>query len=312
MFTAADVKNLREITGVGMMDCKKALTESNGDFDKAVAWLRQKGLATAQKKAGRIAAEGVVAAVITDSGAAIAEVNIETDFAAKNEAFIKFAEDVAGIVAAKNPADLEALLAAEYPGEGKPVKDVLIDRVQVIGENIQIRRFERYGAGVNVSYIHHNKKIGVLIQLEVSGNISGRPEITELGRDLGMQIAALRPRYMDSSELSESAIAEEREIQYNKALEENREKDLPEDKAKMVAEKMIAGRMNKFFEEVCLVNQVFAKNNSFTVEKYVQHVAGELGGDIKIVKFTRFEAGEGIEKKADNFAEEVAKMAGTN
>jgi elongation factor Ts len=312
MFTAADVKNLREITGVGMMDCKKALTESNGDFDKAVAWLREKGLATAQKKAGRIAAEGVVAVFIAADSAAIAEVNIETDFAAKNESFIKFADDVAAVAAEKNPADLDALLDAAYPGEGKPVKDVLIDRVQVIGENIQIRRFERYGAGVNVSYIHHNKKIGVLIQLETSENIKDKAEVAELGRDLGMQIAALRPRYLDSSSISEEAIATERDIQYNKALEENREKKLPEDKAQQVAEKMVAGRMNKFFEEVCLVNQAFAKNGDFTVEAYVKHVAKELGGEIKIVKFTRYEAGEGIEKKADNFAEEVAKMAGTN
>jgi elongation factor Ts len=310
MFTAADVKNLREVTGVGMMDCKKALTESEGDFEKAVAWLREKGLATAQKKAGRIAAEGVVAVAVAPNGAGIVEVNIETDFAAKNEAFKKFADDVAALVVEKSPADLDALLGLDYPGEGKQVKDVLIDRVQVIGENIQIRRFERYGAGVTVSYVHMGGKIGVLVQMEVSDNAKSAPAVQELGKDVAMQAAAMRPLYLDSSSVTQSAIDAEREVQYNKALEENREKKLPEDKAKEVAEKMVKGRMNKFFEDVCLLNQPFVKENKITVEQHVKNVAKELAGEIKLVKFTRFEAGEGIEKKQDNFAEEVAKMAG--
>ncbi|MDR2605903.1 MAG: translation elongation factor Ts [Oscillospiraceae bacterium] len=310
MFTAADVKKLRDVTGVGMMDCKKALTEAGGDFEKAVAWLREKGLATAQKKAGRIAAEGVVAVVTAPDAAGIVEVNIETDFAAKNETFKKFAVDVAAVVAEKAPADLDALTALEYPGEGKSVKEVQIDRVQVIGENIQIRRFERYGAGFNVSYIHMGGKIGVLVQLEVSDDISGKSEVSELGKDIAMQIAAMRPLYLDSSSISPDAIKAEEEIQYNKSIEENREKNMPEDKAKQVAEKMLKGRMNKFFEDVCLLNQAFVKESKINVDTHVKNVAKALGGDIKIAKFTRYEAGEGLEKKEDNFAEEVAKMAG--
>jgi elongation factor Ts len=312
MFTAADVKNLREVTGVGMMDCKKALTESGGDIEKAVAWLREKGLATAQKKAGRIAAEGVVAVATEPNGAAIAEVNIETDFAAKNETFIKFANDIAKIVVDNAPADIDALLALDYPGEGKAVKDVLIDRVQVIGENIQIRRFERYDAGVNISYVHFNNKIGVLVQLETSGSAVGAPEVTTLGKDLGMQIAALRPQYLDSSSISQSAMEAEREIQYNKALEEvsndPKKANLDDAKKKSVAENMVIGRMKKFYEEVCLLNQDFAKADKVTVEQHVKNVAKELGGEIKVVKFARYEAGEGIAKKEDNFAEEVAKL----
>jgi len=310
MFTATDVKNLREVTGVGMMDCKKALTEAGGDFDKAVAWLREKGLATAQKKAGRIAAEGVVAVVTSPETAGIVEVNIETDFAAKNEAFKKFANDVATLVADKAPADLETLAGLEYPGEGKAVKDVQIDRVQVIGENIQIRRFERYGAGYNVSYIHMGGKIGVLVQLEVADSIKDKPEVLELGKDIAMQIAAMRPLYLDYTSISPAAIKAEEEIQYNKSIEENREKKMDEEKAKQVAEKMLKGRMNKFFEDVCLLNQAFVKESKINVDTHVKNVAKALGGDIKIVKFTRYEAGEGIEKKEDNFAEEVAKMAG--
>ncbi|MDR2530022.1 MAG: translation elongation factor Ts, partial [Oscillospiraceae bacterium] len=298
MFTASDVKNLRELTGVGMMDCKRALTESEGDVDKAIAWLREKGLATAQKKAGRIAAEGVVAVKTGGSVAAIVEVNIETDFAAKNELFHTFASDLADLVASENPADLDALLKLTYPGETKTVADVLIDRVQVIGENIRIRRFERYDSGLNLGYVHFNKRIGVVVQLEVSGGIADKPEVAELGKDLAIQIAAMRPLYLDNSVITPEAMEAEREVQYNKALEENREKKLDEDKAKQVAEKMVAGRMNKFFEEVCLMNQEYAKSDEkITCAKHVANVAKQVGGEIKVVKFVRFEAGEGIEKK---------------
>jgi len=311
-FTANDVKNLREVTGVGMMDCKKALTESNGDFDKAVAWLREKGLATAQKKAGRIAAEGIVAVVTTANGAAITEVNIETDFAAKNDIFKKFANDIAQIIVDANPADVTALLELQYPSENKAVKDVLVDRIQVIGENIQIRRFERYEPCVNVSYLHMGGKIGVLVQLSVSDNLKENATVIELGKDLAMQTAAMRPRYLDSSSVSQAAIEEERQIQYNKAIEEanndEKMKNMPDDKKAKVAESKVKGRMNKFFEEVCLLNQAYVKDSGVTVEKHIQDVAKQLGGEIKVVKFARFEAGEGIEKKQDNFAEEVASM----
>lgn len=308
-FTANDVKNLREITGVGMMDCKKALTEADGDMDKAIEYLREKGLATAQKKAGRIAAEGVCRAYVADNGAgALVEVNIETDFAAKNTEFQKFADDVAQLVAAENPADIDALMNLSYPGTSKTVSDMLQEKIQVIGENIKIRRFSRYSEGTSISYIHMGGKIGVLVNMDVSDNIKGNQTVTELGKDIAMQIAAMRPIYLDKSSVPEEDIEREKEIQLNKAIDENKEKNLPDDKARMVAENMVKGRMNKFFEDMCLMQQAFVKENKISVEKHVAEVAKGLGGTIKIVSFTRYETGEGIEKKADNFADEVAKM----
>lgn len=308
-FTANDVKKLRETTGVGMMDCKKALTETGGDMDKAIEYLREKGLATAQKKAGRIASEGVCRTYISDNGtAAMVEVNIETDFAAKNEDFRKFADEVAEVVAKENPSDIDTLLTMKYPGASKNVADMLQDKIQVIGENIKIRRFIRFDTGITIPYIHMGGKIGVLVNIEASDNIKDSDAVTELGQDLAMQIAAMRPQYLDKSSVSEEDIAKEREIQMHKALEENKQKNLPEDKARMVAENMVKGRMNKFFEDICLMQQAFVKESKITVEKHVANVAKELGGTIKIISFTRFEAGEGIEKKADNFADEVANM----
>lgn len=308
-FTANDVKKLRETTGVGMMDCKKALTETGGDMDKAIEYLREKGLATAQKKAGRIASEGVCRTYISDNGtAAMVEVNIETDFAAKNEDFRKFADEVAEVVAKENPSDIDTLLTMKYPGASKNVADMLQDKIQVIGENIKIRRFIRFDTGITIPYIHMGGKIGVLVNIEASDNIKDSDAVTELGQDLAMQIAAMRPQYLDKSSVSEEDIAKEREIQMHKALEENKQKNLPEDKARMVAENMVKGRMNKFFEDICLMQQAFVKESKITVEKHVANVAKELGGTIKIISFARFEAGEGIEKKADNFADEVANM----
>lgn len=308
-FTASDVKKLRDMTGVGMMDCKKALTEAGGDMDKAIEYLREKGLATAQKKAGRIAAEGVCRTYISEDGAAaMVEVNIETDFAAKNDDFRKFADDVAEGVAKENPSDIDTLLTMKYPGTSKSVADMLQDRIQVIGENIKIRRFVRYDTGITAPYIHMGGKIGVLVNMEVSDNIKGSDTVKELGQDLAMQIAAMRPQYLDQSSVPEEEVAREREIQMNKALEENKQKNLPEDKARMVAEKMVEGRMKKFFEDICLTQQAFVKESKITVEKHVANVAKDLGGTIKIVSFVRFETGEGIEKKADNFADEVANM----
>jgi elongation factor Ts len=308
-FTASDVKNLREMTGVGMMDCKKALTEADGDINKAIEYLREKGLATAQKKAGRIAAEGVCRAFVGDAGeAAVVEVNIETDFAAKNEDFQKFASDIAEVVAKNNPADIDALMAMPYPGSKMTVNEMQQEKVLVIGENIKVRRFARYDTGISVSYIHMGGRIGVLVNMDVSEQIRNKPEVTELGKDLAMQIAAMRPQYLDKTSVSEEEIEKEREIQLAKAMEDNREKNLPEEKALQVAESMVKGRMNKFFEEMCLMQQAFVKENKISVEKHVAGVAKELGGTIKIVSFTRFETGEGIEKKVDNFADEVASM----
>ncbi|MDD4715139.1 MAG: translation elongation factor Ts [Oscillospiraceae bacterium] len=308
-FTAKDVRTLREMTGVGMMDCKKALTASDGDMDKAVAYLREKGLAAAQKKAGRIAAEGVVAAIVTEAGVgAIVEVNSETDFVAKNKDFQKFVYDVAGAVAQSAPADMDALLALPYPGSDKTIQGILQEKVLVIGENIKIRRFARYGGGVTVAYVHMGGKIGVLVNMEISDNLKGSKGVTVLGKDIAMQIAAMRPLYLDPSEVPGGDLEKEKEIQFAKALEENKEKQIPEEKAHKIAENMVKGRINKFYEETCLLNQPFVKENKVSVAKHVEATAKELGGAIAVRSFIRFEKGEGLEKKADNFAEEVASM----
>jgi len=306
-FSAKDVQTLREMTGVGMMDCKKALTETDGDMDKAVAFLREKGLAAAQKKAGRIAAEGIVAAVLAGNAAAVVEVNAETDFVAKNESFVTFANDVAKIIAEKNPADLEALMALAYPGKNT-VQEAQQEMVMIIGENIQIRRFARYDTGVTVPYVHMGGRIGVLVNMEVSAGLETNEKVQELGKDLAMQIAAMRPMYLDSSSVDASVVEQERQIQLAKAIEDNKAKDLPEEKAKAVAEKMVEGRMSKFFEEICLVDQPFVKENKLTVAQHVAALAKALGGQITIKAFTRYERGEGIEKQETDFAAEVASM----
>lgn len=307
--SAKDVQKLREMTGVGMMDCKKALSESDGDIDKAIVYLREKGLAAAQKKAGRIAAEGIVATAITpDGNAAIVEVNAETDFVAQNDTFQTFASDVAAIIADADPADLDALMTMTYPGTQQTVEQVQQDKVLVIGENIKIRRFTRYSTGVSIPYVHMGGRIGVIVNMEVSDAIKGNSAIENLGKDLAMQIAAMRPTFLDSTSVDQAVIDKEREIQLSKAIEENKEKNLPDDKAKMIAENMVKGRMNKFFEEVCLMNQPYVKENKLTVDQYVKNVAKDLGGEITVKAFTRYEKGEGIEKKEENFADEIASL----
>lgn len=306
-FTAMDVKKLREMTGVGMMDCKKALTEAGGDMDKAMEWLREKGLAAAQKKAGRIAAEGIVTAINVDGVGVVLEVNAETDFVAKNDLFVQFVDDVARVIVKENPADVEALMTLKY-NDSMTVAEALQDKVLVIGENIQIRRFARYDAGLSVPYTHMNGRIGVIINMDVSDDIKDKPEVEELGKDLAMQAAAMRPLYLDTSSVDPAELEKEKEIQLAKAIEENKAKNLPDDKAKMIAENMVKGRINKFYEEICLMNQPFVKENKKSVEKHVQEVAKSLGGTIKVNAFTRFEKGEGIEKKQEDFAAEIASM----
>ena len=288
--TAQLVKELRELTGVGMMDCKKALVAADGDKDKAIDWLREKGLAAQTKKAGKVAAEGVSYATVIDSGVgAVIEVNSQTDFVAKNATFQEFVRDVATVVAEQDPADVEALKAATYPGTDRTVDAVTADKVLAIGENIQIRRFVRYADGINVPYVHMNGKIGVLVNLKAEG-IEDKAAVVELGKDLAMQIAAMSP-----------ALA--------KALEEGAANTkIPEAKRQMIAENKVKGRMNNFFAEVCLLNQAYVKENKTTVDEHVKAVAKQLGGKIEVVKFTRFVTGEGIEKKEDDFAAEVASM----
>ena len=306
-FTAQDVKTLREMTGVGMMDCKKALTESDGNIDAAVDYLREKGLAAAQKKAGRVAAEGIAFAAVFDGVGVAVEVNAETDFVGKNEKFVAFVKNVAQTVATTNPADIEALLDAPYPEADRTVREQQQEMVLVIGENISVRRFARYTTGLSVPYVHAGGKVGVIVNLEVDG-IADMAAVEILGKDVAMQVAAMSPLYLDETSISEEELVKERAIQLALAIEEGKEKNLPEDKAQEIAEKKVAGRMNKFYAEMCLLNQEFVKGDKITVGKHVQQTAKDLGGSIVVKAFTRFEKGEGIEKKQDDFAAEIASL----
>ena len=300
-FSAADVKNLREMTGVGMMDCKKALTAADGDIDKAVEWLREKGLAAAQKKAGRIAAEGMAYAVDIDGIGVIIEVNAESDFVAKNDLFVEYVKGVAAVIAKENPADLDALYACAY-GNGKTVLEEQNDKVLVIGENIKVRRFAIFTEGVSVPYIHAGGKIGVLVNLKVEGDI----DATAVGKDVAMQIAALNPRFWDKSQVSQDVLDEEKKIMMVQMENDPKMASKPE----QVREKIVMGKMNKFYSENCLLQQEFVRGDVFTgtVEQYIADAAKKLGGKITFVDAIRFEKGEGIEKKQENFAEEIAKM----
>jgi elongation factor Ts len=301
-FTAQDVKDLREMTGVGMMDCKKALTESDGDMQKAVDWLREKGLAAAQKKAGRIAAEGIAYAAVIDNVGVVVEVNAETDFVAQNDKFVDFVKGVAAAAAKNAPADVAALLASDY-GNGKTIQDMQQEMVLVIGENITVRRFVRYTSGVNVPYVHAGGKIGVMVNMEVAG-ISDMNMVTTLGKDIAMQIAAMRPSYLDKSEVDQTVIEKEKEILTVQAKEDPKNAGKPDN----ILEKMVMGRIGKFYEENCLLQQAFVKGDKITVEQHVKQVAKELGGTIVVKAFTRYEKGEGIEKKQENFADEISKL----
>lgn len=302
-FSAQDVKNLRESTGCGMMDCKKALTEADGDIEKAVEWLREKGLAAAEKKAGRIAAEGMAFADVIDGVGVVVEVNSESDFVAKNEKFVEYVKNVAAVIAKENPADLDALMACTYPGGGT-VEQAQQEKVLVIGENIKVRRFARYAAGISVPYVHMGGRIGVIINMEVSAGLETKPEVVELGKDLAMQIAAMNPTYRDKSDVDQSVLDKEREILIIQAKEDPKNANKPEN----ILEKMVAGRLGKYYEENCLLQQQYVKGDKETVEKHVADVAKAAGGEIKVLGFTRFEKGEGIEKRQDDLAEEVAKM----
>ncbi len=299
-FTAQDVKNLRERTGCGMMDCKKALTESNGDFDKAVEYLREKGLAAATKKAGRIAADGMVYATVDKANqiGVVVEVSSETDFVAKNEQFRTFVADIAAVVAKENPATVEELLTKTMPN-GDTVEAALQEKILVIGENIKIRRFVRY-EGPCVAYIHAGGTHGVLVKFEVSDEVFAKPEFEVYGQDIAMQVAAANPSYLNKDEVEPEVLEKEKEILTQQAINEG--------KPAAIAEKMVAGRIAKYYKENCLVEQAFVKDDKQSITAYTNATAKELGGDIKIVAFTRYEKGEGIEKKVDDFAAEVASM----
>ena len=297
-FTAADVKKLREMTNVGMMDCKKALSETDGDMDKAIEWLREKGLAKAAKKADRIAAEGMAYATAENGIGVIVEVNSETDFAAKAPIFVDFVKDIAKAIELSAPADLDALKNAGYPGTDKTVGEMIPEKVMVIGENLQIRRFARFDRNTSVAYVHAGGKIGVLVNLEVSGGI----DATQIGKDIAMQIAALNPRFWDKSLVSDAVLEEEKKILVAQMDNDPKmaSKPLP------VKEKIAAGKLNKFYEENCLLQQAFVKDGDVTVAQYMASAAKALGGSVKFIDAVRYEKGEGIEKKQENFAEEVA------
>jgi len=298
--SAKDVQKLREMTGVGMMDCKKALTATEGDFDKAIEFLREKGLATATKKAGRIAAEGMAYADIVDGMGVVVEVNAETDFVAKNEKFVDFVKGIAATVVANKPASLEALLECNYAGSDMKVADKQTEMIQVIGENIKVRRFHLFAENTSVSYIHAGGKIGVLVNLKVEGGI----DATEIGKDVAMQIAALNPRFWDKSQVSQAVLDEEKKIMMAQMAADPKMANKPE----QVIEKIVVGKLNKFYVENCLLQQEFVKDGDFSVEKYIAAAAKKLGGTVTFVDAVRFEKGEGIEKKADDFAAEVASM----
>ena len=299
-FTAADVKNLREMTGAGMMDCKKALTAAEGNIDKAVEWLREKGIAASAKKASRIAAEGMAYAGVIDGIGVVVEVNAETDFVGKNEKFVEFVKGVAATVAKENPADLDALMECKYEGTDLTVTQQQQEMVLVIGENIKVRRFARFADGVSVPYIHAGGKIGVLVNLEVTGGI----DATEIGKDVAMQIAALNPRFWDKSQVTQDVLDEEKKIMMVQMANDPKMANKPE----QVREKIVLGKLNKFYAENCLLQHEFVKDNSMSVEKYIAAAAKALGGTVTFKDAVRFEKGEGIEKKQENFAEEIASM----
>lgn len=301
--TASMVKELREKTNAGMMDCKKALNETNGDMEKAVDYLREKGLSQAAKKSGRVAAEGLTSALVSECGkkGVVLEVNSETDFVAKNEEFKSFVADAAKIVLEKNPADLEALKAAKYFEEERTVQEVLTDKIAKIGENMSIRRFKTVEVqnGSVVSYIHGGGKISVVVALESEGD---KAALDELGKDLAMQVAAMNPKYIRREDVDQEYIDHEREILVNQALNEG--------KPQNIVEKMVEGRLNKELKEVCLLEQAFVKDGDLTVAKVIANTAAKIGKEIKVADVQRFEVGEGIEKKSENFADEVAKQMG--
>ena len=304
-FTAKDVADLRAKTGCGMMDCKKALTEAEGDVEKATEILREKGLAASVKKASRIAAEGVAYAMVSECGkvGVVIEVNAETDFVAKNAQFIDFVKTCAETVIYENPADVEALLAAKAHGSDMTVDAMLKDKILTIGENIKIRRFVRY-EGVCSAYVHGGGTHGILVNFETTNGIEAKDEFVAYGKDIAMQVAAANPSYVDEASVPAEVVAKEKEIMLVQMSQDPKNANKPE----AVKQKMIEGKIKKFFKENCLVDQEFVKDGDLSVAQYTAKVAKDLGGDIKIVKFARFQKGEGLEKRADDFAAEVASM----
>lgn len=298
-FTAKDVKALREKTGCGMMDCKKALTEADGDMDKAVDYLREQGLAKQAKKSGRIAAEGVAFAKTNADNTlgVVIEVNAETDFVAKNADFQAFVETCANTVMEQNPADVDALLACTATGSTETVDALLKEKVLTIGENIKIRRFARF-EGTVTSYIHAGGRIGVIVKFDT--DVADKDGFQTYAKDIAMQIAAINPGYLNEQSVPDEVLEHEKSIMKAEVVNSG--------KPEAIAEKIVMGKIGKFYKENCLVDQVFVKDSSLSVTQYTNNVAKELGGSIKITDFVRYEKGEGLEKREDNFADEVASM----
>ena len=299
-FTAQDVKKLREMTNVGMMDCKAALSATDGDMDKAIDWLREKGLAKAAKKADRIAAEGVAYATVVDGIGVVIEVNSETDFAAKTDAFMDLVKGLAAAVAKENPADVEALKACTFPGTNLTVTEIMQEKVMSIGENMQIRRFTRFAENTNVAYVHAGGTHGVLVNLAVEGGI----DATEIGKNVAMQIAAMGAKYWDKDLVPQDVV--DHELQVQVALMDNDPKMA--NKPAQVKEKIAAGKIAAFYKEICLLQQDFVRGDLFqgSVEGYIADAAKKLGGKVTFVDAIHYIKGEGIEKKEENFADEVA------
>ena len=305
-FTAQDVKALREQTGVGMMECKKALVEADGDMEKAIDVLRERGLAASVKKSGRTAADGVVYAY-TDEAAKVSvlvEVNSETDFVAKNEKFQAFVADVAKTIAAENPADVEALEEMKLAGSDRTVKETVQDLVLAIGENMKIRRFVRT-EGISSSYIHMGGAVGVLVNFDTTDEVAATEDFAVMGKDVAMQIAAMSPSYLDPAAVPADVLDHETEILKAQMKEDPKMANKPE----QVLANIVKGKLGKYYKENCLLNQEFVKaENHEDVAAYVASVAKKIGGDIKVTGFTRYAKGEGIEKKEENFAAEIASM----
>ncbi|MFR5263873.1 translation elongation factor Ts [Clostridium sp.] len=299
MISAKMVKELREKTSAGMMDCKKALTETNGDMEKAVEFLREKGLAAAAKKSGRIAAEGIVKTYVSEDKkkGAIIELNCETDFVAINEEFVGFAGEIAKLVAEKELNTVEEVLAADLAG--KTVQDTLTELIAKIGENMNLRRVERFSAesGLVQEYIHGGGRIGVMVELACDNTSD---VLVQLAKDVAMQIAAANPLFLSEADVDAKSLETEREVYRAQALNEG--------KPEKIVEKMVEGRIKKYFKEVCLLDQQWVKNGDMTISKLLEEKSKEIGAPVSIVRYARFERGEGIEKKEENFAEEVAKM----
>lgn len=302
--TVAEIKDLMKSTGVGMMDCKNALTEAEGDREKAITILREKGLATQAKKSSRVAAEGIVLSVVEGNVGAVVEVNIETDFAANNDEFKAFVANVAKTIIEKNPADLDALKAAQISGGDKTVEETLQDLFIKIRENMLIRRFVRL-EGVLVPYVHGGGSIGVMVKLDTD---LPADKVFEVGKNCALQVAAMNPAYLNREAVPAEVLENEKTIIMAQMAEDPKMASKPEN----VRAKIADGKVGKYYSENCLLEQAYVKDDKITVGKYVEQSAKELGGKIAVAEYVRFERGEGVEKKADNFAEEVANMAKGN